>query len=199
MLRTSEHLCLFVHGDRFASEGRLIDLELGNLQQAQVGRDLVAGFQQHNVSRHKRMRSNLLHLSTSDHGSLGCCHALQSCQRLVRAPGLDQTNGGVEHHDGQNHQGVDQVPDHAGDQCRGQQHQNHEVAELVQQQRPKTAALALGQGIGAVLLGTLRHLICGQTVLGVYPLLACQFHSIAQMPQRTWRLCGRRVFSGHCG
>ena len=41
---------LFGHRDGFAGQGRFIDLELGDVEQAQISRNLVASFQQHNVA-----------------------------------------------------------------------------------------------------------------------------------------------------
>ncbi len=44
---------LLGHGDGFAREGRLIHLQLRNLDEPQVGRDLVARLQQHDVAGHQ--------------------------------------------------------------------------------------------------------------------------------------------------
>ena len=113
MHRAREYSGLLGYRDRFTGKSRFIDSQLCDVDQPQVGRHLVASLQQHDVARHQGLRRNLLQLAAAQHGRLGGCQALQRRQRLVGAPGLYQSDGRIEQHDDQNHQGIDQIADYA--------------------------------------------------------------------------------------
>ena len=106
---------VLVHGDGFAGQSRFVHLELRGVDEAQVGWNLVARLQQHDVARHQHMRWHLLYLPGTQHRGLRFREALQGGQCLIGAPRLHQPNGGVEQHDHHNHQRVHQVAHHTGD------------------------------------------------------------------------------------
>ena len=145
-----QYVGVLVHRDGFAGQRRFVYLELGDFDQPQVGRHLVARLQQHDVTRYQGLCLHLQHLAAAHHRRLRRCQPLQRCQRLVGTPGLNKTDGCIEQHDDQNYQGVHQLANHARNDGCGDQHQDHEVAELIDQQRPEAAAVACGQFVGAM-------------------------------------------------
>jgi hypothetical protein len=180
--RPYEHARVLGHRDRFAGQRGFVHLELRDIDQPQVGGHLVAGLQQHDVARNKGVSRHLLHLAATQHGGLDRCQPLQRRQRLVGAPGLHQSDGSIEQHDEQNHQRVHQFADHSRDNGRRDQHQDHEVAELINHQRPQAASAARGQFVGAMLQGALGDLVILQAARGVYPVFARELMRIAQVP-----------------
>jgi len=93
-------------GDRFARQRRLVHLQLRNLDEAQVGWNLVSSLQQHDVARHQGAGGQVLHFSAAQHGGMRSRQLLQRRHGLVCAPGLHETDDGIEHHDHQNDQCV---------------------------------------------------------------------------------------------
>lgn len=155
---------LLGHGDGFAREGRFIHLQLRNLDESQVGRDLVAGFQQHDVAGHQHGGRNHLHRTAAQHGGVRRRQLAQRRHGLVGAPSLHKADDGVEHHDDEDHQCVGDLTHQARDDGSAQQHQHHEVLELVGQQAPPGAVLRCGQFVGAM---------GGAAALGLVGMQAC--------------------------
>ena len=173
---------VFVHRDRFAGQRRLVHLELCRLDQSQVGRHLVARLQQHDIAGHQRLRRNLPNRAAAQYRGLCSREALQRCQCLVGAPGLHQPDGGIEQHNDHDHQRVQPIADHAGDQGRCQQHPHHEVIELLQQQDTQAMAADTGQGVGAIVARAVGGLVLVQTQRRVHTVRLDQRGHIAQMP-----------------
>lgn len=143
-------LGLFGDGDGFAREGRFVHLQLRNVDEPQVGRDLVARLQQHDVARHEHGGRHHLHQPAAQHGGVGRRQLAQRRHGLVGAPGLHKADNGVEHHDDEDHQRVCDLTHQPRDDRCAQQHQHHEVLELVGQQTPPGAVLRCGQLVGAM-------------------------------------------------
>ena len=157
----------FLDGDRFARQRRLIDLELRRLQQPQVGRNLVARLQQHDVARHQVGGGHGLRLATPQYLRLRGGQLAQRRNRLVGPPRLREADHRVQHHDDDDDEGIDpfaQQPRHHG---RRQQHQDHEVGELVQQQLRPGARLLRRQFVGAVFLQAARGFFGAQASGGI--------------------------------
>jgi len=156
-------------------------LELRDLDQAQVCRDLVAGFQQHDVARHQRAGRHHLHLAAAQHGGVRRCQLAQRRHGLVGAPGLHKTNERVEHHDHQDDHGVGGFSHQPGDHRRAEQHQHHEVLELLDQQRQRPPAGVVLQLVGAMLRGAARGLIGVQAGIGIDAVGLRQLLRVAQV------------------
>ncbi|MNE99552.1 hypothetical protein D3C80_1982520 [compost metagenome] len=56
-----------VGGDGFPGQCRFLDTQVACFQQAQVRRNAVAGFQQHQVARHQVLRRHLAYLAAAFH------------------------------------------------------------------------------------------------------------------------------------
>ena len=158
---------LLGHGDRFAREGRFVHLQLRDLDQAQVGRNLVARLQQHDVAGYQHAGGHHLYFAAAQHGGMGRRQLAQRGHGLVCPPGLHEADDGVEHYDDQDDQRVGEVADHAGDHGCAQQHQHHEVLELVGQQRQGATPCVVLQFVGAVLQCALRGLFIVQAGSGI--------------------------------
>ena len=174
-------LRLLGYGDGLAREGRFIHLQLRNLDQPQVGRNLVARLQQHDVARHQRRGGHHLHGSAAQHRGVRRRQLAQRRHGLVGAPGLNKADDGIEHHDHQDDQRVGDLPHQARDDGRTQQHQHHEVLELVGQQMPPGAVLPRRQLIGAVGGAAAQGFVGVQARVRVNGVLACHVYGIAQM------------------
>ena len=136
------------HGDRLAREGGFIDLQLRDLEQAQIGWHLVAGFQQHDVSRHQGVGGYHLHLAAAQHGGMCRSQLPQGCHGLVGTPSLNEADQCIEHHDDQDDQCVGDFSHQPRHHGRPEQHQHHEVFELLQQQLGPSSRAGLIQFVG---------------------------------------------------
>jgi hypothetical protein len=177
-----QHARVLVDGDRLAGQCRFVDLQLGDLDQAQVGRHLVARLQQHDVAGHQPGCRHHLPLPGAQHGGAGCGELLQCCQRTIGAPGLHEADHCVEQHDHQDRQRVDQFTDHSRDHRGAEQHQDHEVLELVEQQRHGGAPCGTGDLVRAVLQRAQGGLGLVEPECRVDAVFAGQFVSFSQVP-----------------
>ena len=164
---------LLGHGHGFACEGRFIHLQLRNLDQPQVGRDLVARLQQHDVAGHQLSSGQDLHHAAAQHGGVCRRQLAQRSHGLVGAPGLHKADDGVEHYDDEDHQRVGDFAHQPRYDGRAQQHQHHEVLELVGQQTPPGAVLRFSQLIGAMGGAAAQGLVGMQACVGVDTMGLC--------------------------
>ena len=170
------------HRDGLAGQRRFVHLQLRDLDQPQVGGNLVAGLEQHDVARDQLLGRHLPHFAAAQHGGPRGGKLLQGRQGPVGAPGLHGADGGIEHDDHDDDDRVHHVADQAGNHGGGDQHQDHEVAELVDDQRHDAAAVGPWQLIGAVQAGPFGHLVIVQAHAGVDVVLAREVGGVAQMP-----------------
>ena len=145
-----ERLGLLGHRDGLARKSRFIHLQLRDFDQPQVGGNLVAGLQQHDVAGHQHGGGYHLHRPAAQHGGVGRGQLAQRRHGLVRTPCLHKADHGIEHHDDEDDQRVGDLAHQPRDDGGTQQHQHHEVLELVGQQMPPGSVLAGSQLIGAV-------------------------------------------------
>lgn len=125
--------------------------------QASVGRDAVAGFQQHDIAGHQGAGvGDHLHFSVAAHARGGDQHLAQSFQAALGAAFLQVANGGVDD------EGVLDVADDPGDDRSGEQNADQPVAELIQQTQPLRSAGGLSQLVGPPPLGPLLGVHRGQ-------------------------------------
>ena len=158
---------VLLHGVRLAGQGRLLDPQLGGLDQAQVGSHGIAGLQHHHVAGHQLARRHTGGLPVAQHVCGGRRHGLESGDGALGAKGLDEADDRVEHNDHHDHHGIGEIADHARDHSRREQHQDHEVGELLEQQAPGPAAGAFLDLVGAGALQALRSLGAAQPPVGI--------------------------------
>ena len=89
-------------GDRhaFAGQRRFIGAEIGVLDDAGVGRDLVSGFHQDDVAGHDLMGGDALAFPVADHGRFRSRQRHQRAHRTLRPRFLKESQQRVEDHDG---------------------------------------------------------------------------------------------------
>ncbi len=189
---------LLGHRDGLAREGRFIHLQLRNLDEPQVGRDLVARLQQHDVAGHQFSSGQDLHHAAAQHGGVGRRQLAQRRHGLVGAPGLHKADNGVEHHDDEDHQRVCDLTHQPRDDRCAQQHQHHEVLELVGQQTPPGAVLRCGQLVGAM-GGAAALRRCGAAALRLVGVQACVRVDTMGLGDGLGRVQLRRGGWGHAG
>jgi hypothetical protein len=156
MLAVRQRLDVLFHGGRFTGECRLVDAKLRHLVQPQVGRHEVAGLQQHHVTRHQLGCFDALRQAAATHGGLRRGEALKRLEGAFGSPLLRESDRRVEQHDDDDGHGVGRVADESGQHGRGQQHQHHEVAELVEDAAQQAARRRIGQPVLAVHRAPLR-------------------------------------------
>ena len=144
----------FLHGVGFAGERRLHHLEPRRLQQAQIRRYQVARLQQHDVARYQCFGGDLQHLSVTPHPGCRRGQFFQCRHGFFRTVFLDEADDRVEQDDDRDGDGVLGIADRAGNHGGGEQHQDHEVRELVEENAPHRAPFGFGQRVRAVALQT---------------------------------------------
>ena len=91
---------------RLAGQRGLVELQPVRLDQQQVGRDDVAGLEPHQVARHHVGGGDRQVPAVADHPGGGRGELVQRRDRPVRADLLGHADGGVHHHDQDDHRGV---------------------------------------------------------------------------------------------
>ena len=142
-------------GLRFACQGRLVDTHGRRLQEAQVGRDDVALFEEQDVAGHDLASRHEPHLAVAHDTSLRAGHPLEGVHGLLGAVLLDEADDAVEDDDGQDDQGVLGLADEGRDDGGHQEHDDHGARELVEQQPPGGSLLLLDEFVGPEALETL--------------------------------------------
>jgi hypothetical protein len=135
---------------RFAGERRFFDPQVDALHQAQVGRDVIAGFQHHQVARHQLAGRDRDLVAAADDFGLRRGQLFERGQRLLRLALLHHADDGVEDDDGQDGPAVQPLAQGKRDQRRDDENDDQELFELVQQQTPEGGAFPLDELIGAV-------------------------------------------------
>ena len=166
-------LGVLVHRQRFAGQRRFAHAQVLDAQQAQVGRHLGAGFEQHDVARHQVGGVNLMPLATAQHRGMTGQHGPHRLQRLLGLALLHKTDQGIDQHHADDHAGVHIVFEQKGNDPRDQQHVDQRVMELQRQPQPCTARTGHRQAVGAVLRQTRARLRIAQPAGGIHlePLL----------------------------
>ena len=120
----------FSTGDRLAGQRRLVDVQLALAHEAQVGRHLVAGLQQHEVAGDDLGRRQAQRLARAHHRRLGRHRLRQRLDGGDRLGLLDVADERVEEHDAEDHGGVDPVPENERDDAGGDEDEDQRLLEL---------------------------------------------------------------------
>lgn len=154
----------FFHRQGFAGERGFLDAQFLHLHQAQVGRHSVAGDQQHAVARHQLGGVYLPAVAAAHHGGVRGQHGADGIQRGFGLAFLDEADDGVDHHGGEQHAGIDPVPEDGGDHRRAEHHVEQDIVELHQQPHQHATTLGRGEAVGTVLLDAPRRFAVRQPV-----------------------------------
>ena len=147
---------------RFAGQRRLVDAQRGGLDETEVGRHFRAGLQPHDVADDQVRCGHFAARRAADHVRVRSGQRSQRRHCLLGAPLLREAEDGIEHDDREDRAGLDAFADRKGDAGGDQQHADHEVGELRDENRRGSARLRLGQRVGSVALQALRRFPGGQ-------------------------------------
>ena len=161
--------------DGLAGERRLVDVEHHGLQQFAVGRDLLAGVENHDVAHHDVLAGHLHGVAVADHlHGLVVVHLVEQRELLV---GLqledegqprgqqdgDEDADGLEEYAGAFMQAPELVARDADRERAGDEEDDDQrVAEFLEKPLPQRVFLGRGQYVDPVLFPAFRHLGVGQ-------------------------------------
>ncbi len=149
----------FRHGQAFAGQRRFGRLQRGGMDQARVGGNGVAFFDEDEVAGHDFRRRNALPLAVADDVGLCRRHLAQRRHRRFGARLLDVAHDCVEQHDredrdrfiGQRRFALHQ-PQRGGNGCGDEQQDHQHILELCEELSPRRHGLFRRQLVAAVAL-----------------------------------------------
>ena len=155
-----------VRGHQLAGERRFLGPQVLDIGEPEVGRHLVAQFEQHDVARHELIRRQHARRAAAQGPRFGRQHVADRIQRLLRSPLLDEPEQPVDDDDAQNDRGVDPQAQHHLGEARAKQHVDQDVVELGDEPHERPALPAFRQAVGPVLLQAGGGFAGIQAVLG---------------------------------
>jgi hypothetical protein len=163
---------LLRHRYCFSGQSCVPYLQVHGFCQAPIRWDLHPSLQQHAIPWHQFTGGNLLPQSISLYPHGGGSQFFQGRQRLFGPTFLQVAQPAIQANNQQNRQGIfGKLPFFQGQNCRDRRHRNqheqHDVAELVDQHLPATTPRSGNQFIGAVLLLPLGHLLSGKAAIWI--------------------------------
>ena len=166
-------------------------------QHACIGRNTVAGLEQHKIAGHELLRGHDGGLRVATHPCNGCQHVLQGGQCRLGAMLLEEAECRIEqHHDGDD-DGVLEVADHAGQHGGADQHDDEEISELVEELAPRCSRQLLGEAVGAAIGQPLRGLRIGEPMRRVYAKLIGNLLDGQRVPGRVGHGPERSLEAAH--
>ena len=133
-----------------AGQGRLVDAQCGDVQEPGIRRDDVAGLEQQDVPGDDLRGGDGPRGAITHHPGTRARHLLERSHRPLCTMLLDEPDDPVEDHDREDHDRVLDVPDERGDQRGDEEHHDHRVRELIQEQSPGRRPVTLDELVGAV-------------------------------------------------
>ncbi len=145
-------LGIFLHRFGFAGQGRFLNFEICRDDKSGIGRHDVPGFDQEDVSRHQVLGRNLLLGAVAPHPHVGYRHFFEGRHGVFGLEFLPKPQHRIEHHNDENHDGIDIFLQRRRNDHGGQQYQDHDFLHLGQQDPPGFFSSLLDQFVGAVLV-----------------------------------------------
>ena len=136
------------HRERLAGEHGLVALELGGVEQADVGRDDVADREVHDVAGHQRGHVDALGCAVPHHERGVADLRVQRLDRLLGPELVHEAEADRERHDHADDHRVGGIAREPRDRGRGEEQQEQRVAELAREHRERPGAVA-AQRVGA--------------------------------------------------
>ena len=141
--------CLLGHGvrglvdrNRLAGKRRLLRPQVLHVHQAKVRRDLVPGFEKHDVARNQHLRRDHSNLLAAQRSGFRREHVADRIQRLLRFALLNEAEQRIDEHDTQNDGGIQPETDHQLDEAGSKQNIDQDVVQLHEKphERPSLAS-----------------------------------------------------------
>ena len=97
---------MFYHRHGLAGDREFVDVEFLDAKQPQIGADVVARLEEHDVAGHKPLGGDALFLSAAPHGRLHRDYAREAFDGIRGFRLLQKPDNRVDQHDGKDHAGV---------------------------------------------------------------------------------------------
>ncbi len=123
----------FLDGHRLTGECRLLDLEVDRFHQATIRRDPGAHFEQDDVAGNQVGGRDLANVAVAADAHGRHCQLLEGGHRPLRPVLLDEPQRGVQHDDGQDHDGVLKVAQESRDDGGDNEDDDHDAGQLFPQ------------------------------------------------------------------
>ena len=140
----------FVRRHRFAGERRFFRAQVLDVDEADVGWDLVAGFEEHDVARHERLRRDHRRLPVAQRSRLRREHVADRIERLLRPAFLKEAEQSVDDDHAEDDRRVEPQVHHQLDEAGGEQDVDEDVVELLQETHERTALARGRQHVEAI-------------------------------------------------
>ena len=142
-----------------AGQRRLLGAQVLGVDETQVGRDLVAGFEKHDVAGRRDPRPECSRVSPPrTRARLRRKHVADRVERLLRPALLHEAEQRIEDDDGEDDRGVEPQAQHQLDEAGGEQDIDEDVVELGEEPQQRPLLLALRQAVRPVGLQPRRGL-----------------------------------------
>ena len=158
-----QHDFVFVDRRRLPGQRGLVHPQLGLAHQPQVGGNLVAGLQQHQIAGNQLLGRHGVLVAVAHHLGLGAHHGPQALQRGLGLGLLNETHDRVDDHHTEDHCGVDEFPQTGGDRPRDEQNIDQRMMKLAQYAHQQAGARSHRQRIGTEALQSIGRLDVWQT------------------------------------
>ena len=186
----------FVDRNRLAGKCRLFRPQVLNIDQAKVRRNLVPGFEQHDVARNQPLRGNHANLLAAQGSGFRGQHVANRVQRLFRFALLYESEQRIEQHYTENDCGVEPESHHELDESRGQQNVDQDVVQLHEEPHERSSLAPHRQLVAPESFQAAGHLVCVKPRLHVAVELSDYLLGGNRMPCRAladiwFDFCGR--------
>ena len=169
-----------------------VGLQLRRIDDAQIGRDDVAAFQEHDVAWHEIGGGDDRGLSASSHGGLGGAHLAKGLHRARGFQLGDEAEQRIDDQDGENGAGLDPFTESERSDHGGGEQRHEETPELRQENQPRASLFDLTEDVGAVTGQPARCFVTGESRRSI---------GAESLEHLAWCLCprfgGEQFFSAH--
>ena len=114
-------------------QGRLFDLQPRHVQQAQIGRNDIAGFQHHQITGHQLTRRYCLEIALTHHLRGCACQSPERGHGALRPILLHKADDRVQHHNDNDGEGIGEIAEQTGNQPGHHQYHDHEIGKLAEE------------------------------------------------------------------
>ena len=155
--------CVLFYGNGFSRERGLVDFQVDGFNQPQVGGNIVACFQNGDISRNYIGGRHLHDLSAAENLRVRACHFLQRLQRVARLVFLVNAQEGVQDNDGKDDDALQRLSQKNGNHGGDHQDDYQEILELLQNHLDQGFFLPSLQTVVSVFFNTFFGLFLCQT------------------------------------
>ena len=131
-----------VRRNRFAGERGFFRAQVLDLGEADVGGDLVAGFEEHDVARHERLRRDHRGLAIAQGSRFRREHVADRIERLLRPAFLNEAEQSVDDDHSEDDRRVEHEAHHQLDEAGGDENVDENIVELLQEAHERAHACA---------------------------------------------------------